>query len=211
MRVFLKIVKHPKMGWFVWFPLKTTQKGVCHLEPPPAGGSQKKTPGKWNPKVFKAVVWATLSRALLQKTDCMYINVWSCICMPMYAFVLVCICIYVYIYIYIRMCICVYIYIYTYVYVYVCIFVCIYATCPCDLARVRGSEQPCLVSPSLAPIRHVTLKSVWEFGCGSKIGTPNGTLASGNMDQNLWSPGGLILTHTAHTHLWGSLDSLVHP
>ena len=31
---------------------------------------------------------------------------------------------------------------------------------------------------------------------GSKIGTPNGTLASGNMDQNLWSPGGLILTHT---------------
>ena len=33
-------------------------------------------------------------------------------------------------------------------------------------------------------------------GCGSKIGTPNGTLATGNMDQNLWSPGGLILTHT---------------
>ena len=31
--------------------------------------------------------------------------------------------------------------------------------------------------------------------CGSKIGTPNGTLISGNMDQNLRSPGGLILTH----------------
>ena len=41
---------------------------------------------------------------------------------------------------------------------------------------------------------------VWQNdclnGCGSKIGTPNGTLASGNMDQNLWSPGGSILTHT---------------
>ena len=33
-------------------------------------------------------------------------------------------------------------------------------------------------------------------GCESKISTPNGTLASGNMDQNLWSPGGLILSHT---------------
>ena len=36
----------------------------------------------------------------------------------------------------------------------------------------------------------------YSFGCGSKIGTQNGTLVSGNMDQNLWSPGGLILTHT---------------
>ena len=33
-------------------------------------------------------------------------------------------------------------------------------------------------------------------GCGSTIGTQNGTLVNGNMDQNLWSPGGLILTHT---------------
>ena len=33
-------------------------------------------------------------------------------------------------------------------------------------------------------------------GCGSKIGTPNGTLVRGNMDQNLRSPGGLTLTHT---------------
>ena len=40
-------------------------------------------------------------------------------------------------------------------------------------------------------------------GCGSKIGTQNGTLVSGNMDQNLWSPGGLILTHT-------HMDMLVH-
>ena len=33
-------------------------------------------------------------------------------------------------------------------------------------------------------------------GCGSNIGTPNGTLVRGNMDQSLRSPGGLILTHT---------------
>ena len=33
-------------------------------------------------------------------------------------------------------------------------------------------------------------------GCGSKIGTLNRTLASGNMDQSLRSPSGLILTHT---------------
>ena len=33
-------------------------------------------------------------------------------------------------------------------------------------------------------------------GCGSKIGTPNGTLVSRNMDQNLcFFLGGLILTH----------------
>ena len=30
----------------------------------------------------------------------------------------------------------------------------------------------------------------------SRIGTQNGTLANGNMDSNLWSPVGLILTHT---------------
>ena len=35
-----------------------------------------------------------------------------------------------------------------------------------------------------------------SFGCGAKLGTPNGTLLSRNMDQNLRSPGGLILTHT---------------
>ena len=34
------------------------------------------------------------------------------------------------------------------------------------------------------------------YGCGSNIGTQDGTLGSGNMDQNLRSPGGLILTHT---------------
>ena len=33
------------------------------------------------------------------------------------------------------------------------------------------------------------------FGSGSKIGTQR-TLLHGNMDQNLWSPSGLILTHT---------------
>ena len=33
-------------------------------------------------------------------------------------------------------------------------------------------------------------------GCGSKICTQNGTLVSGNMDQHLRSPGGVILTHT---------------
>ena len=38
--------------------------------------------------------------------------------------------------------------------------------------------------------------AIMPCGCGSKIGTPDGTLVSGNMDQNLRSPGGLILTHT---------------
>ena len=34
------------------------------------------------------------------------------------------------------------------------------------------------------------------FGCGSKIGTQNGTLVNGSMDYNLRFSGGLILTHT---------------
>ena len=34
------------------------------------------------------------------------------------------------------------------------------------------------------------------YGCGSKIGTQNGTLVNGTKDQNLRSPGGLVLTHT---------------
>ena len=33
-------------------------------------------------------------------------------------------------------------------------------------------------------------------GCVSRIGTPNGTLVSGNMDQNLRNPSCLILSHT---------------
>ena len=37
------------------------------------------------------------------------------------------------------------------------------------------------------------------YGSGSKIATQNGTLVSGNMDQNLRSPASLILTHT---HTW---------
>ena len=52
----------------------------------------------------------------------------------------------------------------------------------------------CTLGEALA--RQVCLLSLCRHGCGSKIGTPNGTLASGNMDQNLWSPGGSILTHT---------------
>ena len=40
----------------------------------------------------------------------------------------------------------------------------------------------------------VSLKRI--HGCGSKIGTPNGTLVSGHLDQNLRFSGGLILTHT---------------
>ena len=35
-----------------------------------------------------------------------------------------------------------------------------------------------------------------EYGGGSNICTQNGTLVIGNMDQNLRSPGSLILTHT---------------
>ena len=35
-------------------------------------------------------------------------------------------------------------------------------------------------------------------GCGSKTGTQNGTLANGNMDNNLRSPVGLFLTHTLY-------------
>ena len=34
------------------------------------------------------------------------------------------------------------------------------------------------------------------YGCGSKTGTQNGTLVSGNLHQNQQVPGGLILTHT---------------
>ena len=47
----------------------------------------------------------------------------------------------------------------------------------------------------------------WPNGCGSKIGAPNGTLVSGNMDQNLRSPGGLILTHGGFLERFGSLGS----
>ena len=35
-----------------------------------------------------------------------------------------------------------------------------------------------------------------SVGCRSKMGTQNGTLVNGNMDENLWVPGGSILTHT---------------
>ena len=38
--------------------------------------------------------------------------------------------------------------------------------------------------------------SFLRHGCGSKRGTQNGTLVSGNMNQHLLSPVGLILTHT---------------
>ena len=37
-------------------------------------------------------------------------------------------------------------------------------------------------------------------GCGSKIGAQNGTLVSGHMDQNLRSPGAVILTHIQIKH-----------
>ena len=40
------------------------------------------------------------------------------------------------------------------------------------------------------------LEANYPNGCGSKIGTQNGTLASGSMDRNLWPPVGLVLTHT---------------
>ena len=46
-------------------------------------------------------------------------------------------------------------------------------------------------------------------GCGSKIGAGNGTLESGNMDYNLWSPGGLMLTHTIFCMLISYYSSLV--
>ena len=36
----------------------------------------------------------------------------------------------------------------------------------------------------------------FQYECGSKMGTPNGTLVSGNVDQTCGPPGGLILTHT---------------
>ena len=45
-----------------------------------------------------------------------------------------------------------------------------------------------------------------SFGCRSKIGSLNGALASGNMDQNLWFFGGLSLTHT---HLYPNTFHLV--
>ena len=42
-----------------------------------------------------------------------------------------------------------------------------------------------------------------SIGCGSKLGNPNGTLVNGNMDENLRSPGGAILTHTQLRNLQG--------
>ena len=44
-------------------------------------------------------------------------------------------------------------------------------------------------------------RALFELNCGSKIGTQNGTLVSGNMNQNLRSPGALILTQ-AHVPMW---------
>ena len=35
-----------------------------------------------------------------------------------------------------------------------------------------------------------------SYGCGTKQRCQNGTLVSGNMDQNLRNPSGLILSHT---------------
>ena len=38
--------------------------------------------------------------------------------------------------------------------------------------------------------------SEYTYGCGSKTRYQNGTLVSGNMDQNLRNPSWLILSHT---------------
>ena len=46
-----------------------------------------------------------------------------------------------------------------------------------------------------------------RYGCGSRIGTHNGTLVSGNMDQNLQSFGGL--THMVY--FWRANPPLSHP
>ena len=48
-------------------------------------------------------------------------------------------------------------------------------------------------------------KAARTFGCGSKTGAKNGTLVSGNIDQNLRNPSCLILSHT---HLTVGIDPL---
>ena len=44
--------------------------------------------------------------------------------------------------------------------------------------------------------RNRIVPGLCSCGCGSKIGTPNGTLVSGNLNQNLRNPSCLILSHT---------------
>ena len=57
----------------------------------------------------------------------------------------------------------------------------------------------------------------FHLAVGQKIGTQNGPLVNGNMDKNLPSPGGLILTHTqfvcwvASHHNTGTKASLLLP
>ena len=74
-----------------------------------------------------------------------------------------------------------------------------------ELVKAKTSlslEVQVYTSASSEATTIVGSRSVWiplgftTHGCGSKIYTKNGILVNGNMDQNLRSPGGVLLTHT---------------
>ena len=72
------------------------------------------------------------------------------------------------------------------------------ASSPLSVAWQGSAKSPQSESYETLPENtafHLMSHACHRCGCGSRIGTPNGTLASGRMDQDLWSPGGLILTH----------------
>ena len=96
-----------------------------------------------------------------------------------------------------------YIYIHIYIYIYYfyrpysnphpythCVFLLFFTGLTAILISIEPSRSPqmaiCLGRRSARKKTHC---------CGAKLGTQNGTLVSGNIDQHLWSPGGLILTH----------------
>ena len=59
----------------------------------------------------------------------------------------------------------------------------------------NGGVQSATSQVSTKGLANIELH-VSRYGCGSKIRAQNGTVVKGNVDRNLRSPGGLILTHT---------------
>ena len=76
----------------------------------------------------------------------------------------------------------------------------------------RGfSEHPAGRLGQALTLRRVSRGFLWTNGCGSKNRYQNGTLVSGNMDQNLRTPSCLILSHTQIPRDWYMIRTKLKP
>ena len=69
---------------------------------------------------------------------------------------------------------------------------CLLFMCPCRAEPAWRAKQPSTVSNTPKGAPH----PLTHMAVAQKTGTQNGTLVSGNMDQNLRNPSYLILSHT---------------